>query len=86
MHFYNGDKQWAKSEKAEIVAKIHRYFGYLMLLLGNVAIMTGVQHYYGDRLKGDDRRVLGMFSLFVFCVLIAVCEAIYRIRNRYSQG
>lgn len=50
MHFYNGDKQWSKSEKVELIAKIHRYFGYIMLLLSNVAIMTGVGHYYGDRL------------------------------------
>ena len=57
-----------------------------MLLLGNVAIMTGVGHYYGDRLEGDYRKNLGPFNLGVFIVLVFIFEAIYRIRNKYSMG
>ena len=57
-----------------------------MLLLGNVAIMTGVGHYYGDRLEGDYRRILGPFNMGVFIVLVFIFEAIYRIRNKYSMG
>ena len=57
-----------------------------MLFIGNAAIMTGVGHYFGDRLKGDERRVLGIFSFVVFCVLVAIFEAVFRIRNKYSMG
>jgi predicted membrane-bound mannosyltransferase len=68
------------------VAKIHRLFGYLMLFIGNACIMTGVGHYYGDRLKNDERRVLGVFSFFVFCFLVIIFEGIFRVRNKYSMG
>lgn len=57
-----------------------------MLFIGNAAIMTGIGHYFGDRLKGDERRVLGIFSFVVFCILVAIFEAIFRIRNKYSMG
>ena len=57
-----------------------------MLLLGNVAIMTGVRHYYKDRLEGDYRNILGPFNMGVFIVLVFIFEAIYRIRNKYSMG
>lgn len=86
MQFYNGDKPWSKSEKVELISRIHRYFGYVMLLVGNAAAMTGIGTYYGDRLKGDERRILGIFSMLVFCILVAIFEAIFRIRNRYSMG
>lgn len=86
MRFYNGDKEWSKEERVQLVAKIHRYFGYLMLFIGNACIMTGAGHYYGDRLKNDERRVLGIFSLFVFCFLVIICEGIFRVRNKYSMG
>ena len=86
MQFYNGDKPWSKEEKVQLVARIHRYSGYTMLFIGNAAIMTGVGHYFGDRLKGDERRVLGIFSFVVFCVLVAIFEAVFRIRNKYSMG
>ena len=68
------------------MAKIHRYFGYFMLLLGNASVMTGVGHYFGDKLQGDSRKILGIFSLGVFIVLVAICESCYRVRNKYSMG
>jgi hypothetical protein len=57
-----------------------------MLLLGNFTIASGVGHYYGDILDGDDRKVLGPLSLITFCLLVAMFEAIYRIRNTYAHG
>lgn len=86
MKAYNGDKPWSKKEKVQIVAQIHRYFGYAMLFIGNASVMTGIGHYFGDRLKGDERRVLGIFSFVVFCILVAIFESIFRIRNKYSMG
>ena len=82
----NNEKPWKSKEYAQRVAQIHKVAGIIMLLLGNVAIMTGVGHYYGDRLEGDYRKILGPFNMGVFIVLVFIFEAIYRIRNKYSMG
>ena len=50
MRFYNGDKAWSEKERVRKIAKIHRIFGYLMLFIGNASIMTGISHYFHDRL------------------------------------
>jgi len=86
MKFYDGDKPWIKEEKVQFIARVHRYSGYTMLFIGNASIMTGLGFYFGDRLEGDERRVLGIFSFVVFCILVAIFEAIFRIRNKYSMG
>jgi len=86
MRFYNSDKPWAEKERVEQIAKIHRIVGYLMLFVGNVTIMTGAGHYFLNKLNGDTRAALGLISLLVFCILVAIFEAIYRIRNSYSMG
>ena len=86
MSLYNGDKPWSKKERVERIAKIHRYAGYLMLLLGNVTVFTGISHYYNDIMLGDSRKALGPLSLICFVLLVAIFEAIFRIRNRWSLG
>jgi hypothetical protein len=48
--------------------------------------MTGAGHYFLNKLNGDSRAALGLISLIVFCILVAIFEAIYRIRNAYSMG
>lgn len=70
----------------QIMARIHRYFGYTMLFIGNATIMSGIGNYYGKRLRGDERKVLGFFSFVVFCILIAILEGAFRIRNKYGMG
>jgi len=82
--FYSGDKSWSVQEKGEIVGKIHRYAGYIMLLLGNITLATGIGHYFNDILAGDSRKSLGPLSLLTFVLLVAIFETIYRLRNRYS--
>ena len=83
--FYNGDKPWSEKERAEKIAKIHRISGYIMLLIGNLCVMTGLGYYFNGRLQGDSRSALGILSMMVFLVLVGIMEAIYRIRNRYSM-
>ena len=85
MRAYNGDKEWSEKERVQRVATIHRYFGYTMLFIGNATIMSGVGHYFGDKLKGDERKVLGFFSFSVFIILVIIFESVYRIRNNYSM-
>ena len=54
MKAYNGDKSWSEKEKVQRVAKIHRWFGYAMLFVGNYTCMSGIGFYYGHKLKGHD--------------------------------
>ena len=86
MRFYNRDKPWSEKERIEQIAKIHRWFGYLMLLVGNVTVASGVGHYFGDVLLGDSRSIFGSMNLLGFVVLVAIMEAIYRLRNKFSLG
>ena len=81
--FHSG-QEWTVTEKSEIVGKIHRYTGYLMLFLGNLTLASGIGHYYGDILQGDSRKTLAPLSLVTFVLLVAIFETIYRLRNRYS--
>lgn len=48
MRAYNGDKPWSEKEKVERIAKIHRWAGYIMLLVGNVTCMTGIGYYFNE--------------------------------------
>ena len=86
MRFYNGDKPWTQEEKITLIAKIHRKFGYLVILLGNITIMSGIGHYYHDVLQGDDRAILGTISLITFCVIVIIAETIFRVRNKFALG
>ena len=86
MRFYNGDRDWSEKERVERIAKIHRFSGYAMLLIGTVTASTGILHYFDDILMGDRRNVLSMVNLIVFVVLVASFEAIYRCRNKYAKG
>ena len=70
----------------EIVAMLHRYISYGLLLFANATIASGMTHYFDDRLKGDKRKILGLFSLIVFCFLVACLEFRYRTQNRYAMG
>ena len=86
MRMYNGDKDWAEKERVERIAKIHRYAGYFMLFIGNLTIMSGCFHYFGEVLAGDNRNILGVISMLSFCFLVVLFETIYRLRNKYSLG
>lgn len=88
MKMYKGDKPWTEKQRVERVAKIHRYFGYVMLLLGNWGIMSGVGNYYQYKLFGlvEERNNWGFYSMFIFLTLVITFEVIYRLRNKYSKG
>ena len=84
MKVYNGDKDWSEKERVERVAKIHRWSGYLMLLIGNLAVGSGIAEYYEYR--DEDKKQLGPLSLFSFVLFVMVFEAIFRVRNKFSLG
>ena len=88
MRFYTGDKPWTEKERVERVAKIHRYFGYFMLLLGNVGVTTGLGNYYNFKLKElvEERNNWKEINTILFLVLVITFEVIYRLRNKYSKG
>ena len=86
MRFYNGDKEWAEKERVTRIAKIHRYSSYVALLAGGVATSSGLGHYFGHTLNGDEMKVLAQINFMTFLALIIIIEAIYRIRNKWSLG
>lgn len=86
MKVYRGDKAWAEKERVERIAKIHRISGYIMLLLGNVAIATGLTNYYKHKLNDDDRWIQGPISVWTFILIVIVFETTYRCRNKFSLG
>jgi hypothetical protein len=51
MAFYKGDKPWSDHDKARKVALYHRYFGYVILVLGNTTCMLGVLNYVTKQIK-----------------------------------
>ena len=86
MRLYNGDKEWSEKERVTRIAKIHRYSGYLMLFVGCISVSSGIGNYYGDKMQGDERKILAPINASSFCLLIVLFEAIYRIRNKFSLG
>ena len=87
MRFYNGDKDWSEKERVTRIAKIHRWFGYVMLLMGAAGMTTGIGYYYKFIIKQEaDGMQLNMLSLLSFIFLIIIFETIYRVRNKYSLG
>lgn len=86
MRFYKGDKPWSEKERVERVAKIHRIFGYLMLLFGNITIATGLSYYFKEHLERDDYKNWAVGSLWGFNILVLLFEVTYRLRNKYSKG
>lgn len=51
MHLYKGDAPWTDYDKARHYASIHRYLGYIILLLGNATCMSGVINYIRKQIK-----------------------------------
>ena len=86
MKAYRGDKPWTEKERVERIAKIHRISGYFVILIGNVAIATGVGTYYKDKLDEDDRWIQGPISLWTFILIVIILETTYRCRNKFSLG
>ena len=86
MKFYKGDKLWTEKERVERVAKIHRYFGYLMLFVGNIGIFTGIEAYYHGKLESLTRDKWHVQHMLIWILCIVIFESIYRCRNKYSRG
>lgn len=86
MRLYNGDKDWAKQERVTQIAKIHRYAGYFMLLLGSITVSTGIFNYFEFMLLQDSRKLLAQVNIVSFVALVIIFETIYRLRNNYSRG
>jgi len=86
MRAYNGDKPWSEKERVEKIAKIHRWAGYVMLLVGNVTCATGIGYYFGHVMNEDSRKVLSIVSILTFVFFVMIFEAIFRVRNKFSLG
>ena len=84
MAYYKGDKPWSKTEKITMIGKVHRYFGYVMLFVGNMACALGFANYIENFMGRKDVTNPGWVSLVIFCVTVFICEYIYRRVSRRS--
>lgn len=80
--FYNGDKEWAKKEKATVIAKIHGWISYFVLFYANVIILGGTITYCLAYLKETKYIPAGICSFLFFINLVLVSEYLHRRKAR----
>jgi hypothetical protein len=85
MHFYKGDKPWAEREKVYVVARVHRFSSYIMLLLGNGVCSGGIASYFSK--IGTDHEfgywgTFGLCSSVFFLLAVGLHEFFMRRYNR----
>ncbi len=81
MHCYKGDADWKGRDKVYNVAKVHRWAGYVMLLLGNGVCSGGIATYFtlvGFGVWGT----FGLCSSIIFLTMWVVHEYFLRRYNR----
>ena len=88
MGLYDGDLPWSRKEKVTNWAKCHRYFGYIMLFLGNVVCAIGTWNYCNHFVHGKYRTFalyLGPGATLAFFMLVLIFETHYRCKERSSK-
>lgn len=73
---------WSKNDKAVLVGKIHRWAGYIILLIANLACFGGVIHYLKDVRKNNKALPLAILTLPLFALIVAILEVNKRLINR----
>ena len=43
--YYAKDQRWTKVERVTVIARIHRWSGYIMLFFGNIVVSGGLTTY-----------------------------------------
>ena len=88
MGLYEGDVPWSRKEKVTNWAKCHRYFGYVMLFLGNLTCGVGTllycKHFVHNEYR-DYSLMLGPAAFIGFCLLVLIFEIKYRCKERNSK-
>jgi len=68
-------------DNAMRVGKIHKFFGYAILLISNVACLTGVYVYTSQKLQNDKATPILIITLPLFALLVLICEINLRAVN-----
>ena len=88
MGLYESDVPWSRKEKVTNWAKFHRYFGYVMLFLGNLTCGVGTLNYCNHFVHNEYRQFslwLGPGAFIAFCLLCLVYEIKYRHKEKNSK-
>lgn len=63
------------------IGKIHKFFGYVILLISNVACLTGVYVYTNEKLQNNKATPILVITLPLFALLVLICEINLRTVN-----
>ena len=78
MKFYNGDKEWAPTERATIICKIHRWTSYFALFYANVIVLGGTITYCLTYIQESKYIPLGIVSFLFFINIVLLSEYLHR--------
>ena len=81
MMWYKGDKDWQERDKVYMVAKVHRWSSYFMLLLGNGVSSGGIATYF-SKIGYGIWGTFGVCTSIFFLLAIAIHELLLRKFNK----
>jgi len=64
------------------IAEVHRWLGYIVVILAQPIVFTGYMHYVSDYAKAPNLRFLAFVNAAVFFVSWGIAELIYRCWRR----
>ena len=79
--FSGGGSQWRERDRHYLVAKVHRYSGWFMILLGNAVCSGGTASYF-SKIGFSVYGVIGLSTSLIFLAVVAVHEYFRRRFNR----
>jgi hypothetical protein len=79
--YYAKDQRWTKVERVTVVARIHRWAGYIMLFFGNIVVSGGLTTYI-NTLEQTKWGFMGFLTLFTFIVVCIFYECRYRRKHQ----
>ena len=86
MIFYHGDKDWAPTERATMIGKVHRWVSYFVLFYSNVIILGGTITYCLTYIQESKYIPMGIISLLFFLNFVLVSEYLHRKKARSDNA
>ena len=84
--FYDGDKEWAPTERATTISKIHRWVSYFILFYANVIVLGGTITYCLTFIKESKFIPFGIISFLFFINIVLVSEYLHRKKARSENS
>ena len=86
MKFYDGDKEWAPTERATTIGKIHKWVSYFILFFANVIVLGGTITYCLTYVQESKYIPLGIISFLFFINIVLVSEYLHRKKARSENS